>query len=93
MFSEKWHYRFMEVARLIATWSKDPNTKTGAIVVGPDRDGITICYGAVLFGIFLIRKEGVSLFTGTDGAPDQIRFFRTRGKKRGLQRVSDRHFP
>lgn len=36
MFSEKWHYRFMEVARLIATWSKDPNTKTGAIVVGPD---------------------------------------------------------
>lgn len=34
MFSEKWHYRFMEVARLIATWSKDPNTKTGAIVVG-----------------------------------------------------------
>ena len=37
MFSEKWHYRFMEVARLIATWSKDPNTKTGAIVVGIPR--------------------------------------------------------
>ena len=38
MFSEKWHKRFMEVAELVATWSKDPSTKTGAIVVGPDRE-------------------------------------------------------
>ena len=37
MFSEKWHKRFMEVAELVATWSKDPSPKTGAIVVGPDR--------------------------------------------------------
>ena len=29
MFSEKWHKRFMEVAELVATWSKDPSTKTG----------------------------------------------------------------
>ena len=38
MFSEKWHLRFMEVAKLVATWSKDPSTKTGAVVVGPDKE-------------------------------------------------------
>ena len=38
MFSDKWHYRFMEVAKLVSTWSKDTSTKTGAVVVGPDRE-------------------------------------------------------
>ena len=38
MFTQKWHYRFMEVANLISTWSKDTSTKTGAIVVGPDKE-------------------------------------------------------
>ena len=51
MFSEKWHYRFMEVARLIATWSKDPNTKTGAIVVGPDREIRATGYNGLVRGV------------------------------------------
>ena len=38
MFSDKWHKRFMDVAELVSTWSKDPSTKVGAIVVGPDRE-------------------------------------------------------
>ena len=38
MFSDKWHNRFMEMAKLVASWSKDPSTKVGAIVVGPDRE-------------------------------------------------------
>ena len=42
-------------------------------------NGITIRYGAVLFGIFLIRKEGVSLFTGTDGAPGFLPFIKSAG--------------
>ena len=42
-------------------------------------NGITIRYGAVLFGIFLIRKEGVSLFTGTDGAPGFLPFIKGAG--------------
>ena len=42
-------------------------------------NGITIRYGAVLFGIFLIRKEGVSLFTGTDGAPGFLPFIKRAG--------------
>ncbi len=28
----KWDKRFLELARFIATWSKDPSTKTGAVI-------------------------------------------------------------
>lgn len=35
-----WEHRFMQVAELVATWSKDPSTKVGAVIVRPDR---TIC--------------------------------------------------
>lgn len=28
----KWDIRFMQVAELIATWSKDPSTKVGAVI-------------------------------------------------------------
>ena len=38
MFTEKWNYRFLELAELIASWSKDPSTKTGAVVIGPDKE-------------------------------------------------------
>lgn len=51
MFSEKWHYRFMEVAKLVATWSKDPSTKTGAIVVGPDREIRATGYNGLVRGV------------------------------------------
>lgn len=32
----KWDRRYMELARLVATWSKDPSTKVGAILVKPN---------------------------------------------------------
>ena len=38
VFDEKWNYRFMELALHISTWSKDPSTKVGCIVVGPDKE-------------------------------------------------------
>lgn len=28
----KWDVRFMEMARLVASWSKDPSTKVGAVI-------------------------------------------------------------
>ena len=31
--SIKWDLRFLEVARLISTWSKDPRCKVGAVIV------------------------------------------------------------
>lgn len=32
-----WHRRFLEMAKLVSTWSKDPSTKTGAVIVRPDK--------------------------------------------------------
>lgn len=29
----KWEYRFLNVARLVATWSKDPSTQVGSVIV------------------------------------------------------------
>ena len=34
----KWEKRFYQMAELVASWSKDPSTKVGCVVVGPDRE-------------------------------------------------------
>ncbi len=36
--SDKWDRRFIDLARHISGWSKDPSTKVGCVVVGPDRE-------------------------------------------------------
>lgn len=36
--SNKWDVRFLELATHIASWSKDPSTQVGCVVVGPDRE-------------------------------------------------------
>ena len=51
MFSEKWNYRFLELAELIASWSKDPSTKTGAVVVGPDKEIRATGYNGLVRGV------------------------------------------
>lgn len=33
---EKWDRRFLELAKHISSWSKDPSTKVGAVLVNPD---------------------------------------------------------
>ena len=34
---DKWDKRFLDMAKLASTWSKDPSTQTGAVIVRPDR--------------------------------------------------------
>lgn len=34
MSSQTWDKRYLKLAKLISTWSKDPSTKIGAVVVG-----------------------------------------------------------
>ena len=36
--SDKWDKRFLDLAKHISDWSKDPSTKVGCIVVGEDRE-------------------------------------------------------
>lgn len=38
---DKWDRRFIELASLVATWSKDPSTKVGSVVVGKNREVLT----------------------------------------------------
>ena len=33
----KWDKRFLDLAALVASWSKDPSTQTGAVIVRPDK--------------------------------------------------------
>ncbi len=36
--SAKWDGRFLNLAKHISEWSKDPSTKVGCVVVGIDRE-------------------------------------------------------
>lgn len=38
----KWDLRFLELAKLVSTWSKDPSTQTGAVIVRPDNTLVSV---------------------------------------------------
>lgn len=40
MTPTKWDYRYLDLARLVASWSKDPSTQTGAVII---RSNNTVC--------------------------------------------------
>lgn len=50
-FSDKWNMRFMDMAKLIATWSKDNSTKVGCIVVDSDKRILTTGYNGFPRGV------------------------------------------
>ena len=39
---DKWDKRFLEMAKLVSTWSKDPSTQVGAVIVRPDKSVASI---------------------------------------------------
>ncbi len=51
MFSDKWNKRFMDVADLVATWSKDTSSKIGAVVVGEDKEIRATGYNGIVRGV------------------------------------------
>lgn len=46
-----WDEYFVEMARLAATRSKDPNTHIGAVIVGPDNEVISTGYNSFVRGL------------------------------------------
>lgn len=42
--SQNWDKRFLRLAREVATWSKDPSTKVGAVIVDHDRQVVSLGY-------------------------------------------------
>ncbi len=42
-----WDRRFVELAQLIAGWSKDPSTQCGSVIVTPDRRVVSMGYNGL----------------------------------------------
>lgn len=51
MDNDKWDKRFLELADIVAQWSKDRSTKVGAVVVGPDREVRSLGYNGFPRGV------------------------------------------
>lgn len=41
---DKWDLRFLEMSKLVASWSKDPSTQAGAVIVRPDNTIVSAGY-------------------------------------------------
>ena len=46
-----WSYRYIELARFVSTWSKDPSTKVGAVIFRPDGGIISLGYNGFPRGV------------------------------------------
>lgn len=46
-----WHERFFALANLVGSWSKDPSTKVGAVIVRPDRTIASVGYNGFPRGV------------------------------------------
>ena len=48
---QKWDKRYLELARLVSTWSKDPSTQTGAVIVSPNNRVIALGFNGFPPGV------------------------------------------
>jgi dCMP deaminase len=49
--SDKWDRRFIELARFVADWSKDPSTKVGSVIARPDRTVAALGFNGFARGV------------------------------------------
>jgi dCMP deaminase len=42
--TDKWTLRFLQMARLVSTWSKDPSTQTGAVIVRANKTVVSVSF-------------------------------------------------
>ena len=50
-FDDKRNARFMQLAQLISTWSKDPSTKVGCVIVSPEKTILSMGYNGFPRGV------------------------------------------
>lgn len=48
---DKWDNRFLELAKHIASWSKDPSTQTGAVIADQKRRVVSLGYNGLAQGV------------------------------------------
>jgi dCMP deaminase len=53
---KKWHKRFLELAKLVSTWSKDPSTQVGAIIVNDKNRIVSLGFNGYPRGL---KDEGL----------------------------------
>lgn len=58
----KWDVRFLELAKTVSTWSKDPSTKVGAVIVRPDKSVVSLGYN----GFPRKMKDSPELYSNRD---------------------------
>ncbi|MEO5337183.1 MAG: deaminase [Magnetospirillum sp. WYHS-4] len=46
-----WDYRFLDMARYVSGWSKDPSTKVGAVIASPHRRVIATGFNGLPSGV------------------------------------------
>ena len=47
----KWEIRFLKMAELVSSFSKDPTTKVGAVIVRPDKSVASVGYNGIPRGV------------------------------------------
>jgi dCMP deaminase len=47
----KWDRRYLDLAKLVASWSKDPSTQTGAVIVDPLGRVVSVGYNGFAVGV------------------------------------------
>jgi dCMP deaminase len=48
---KKWCQRFIDLAKVVASWSKDPSTQCGAVIVNDDRQILATGYNGLPRGV------------------------------------------
>lgn len=63
--NSKWIARFSDLAKEVATWSKDPSSQVGAVIVRPDRTVASVGFNGFPRGVedssFLIENRDAKL--------------------------------
>jgi dCMP deaminase len=49
--ANKWDRRFLDLAQHIASWSKDPSTKVGAVIVDVDKRVVSVGFNGLARGV------------------------------------------
>ena len=68
MLNINWDLRFISLAQYIATWSKDPSTKVGAVLVGPDHEVISHGFN----GFPSTMRDDLELYNNREEKLDRI---------------------
>lgn len=82
---DKWTSRFLELARLVGSWSKDPSTKVGAVAVNKARAIVETGYNGLPRGVadLSVRMERPVKYLYTAHAEENLVAHAARSRLQG----------